>query len=215
MSLAYRLIVIPTVKPHFPPPVFQKLDVSDLNTQPHLLVISLHQFSPLGCHIWGYVILLMHQKTEVVSSLQPYKWSMKAAISWEVFNACSTGIHLQRQLDVWREERCRAEQLRGCIGGIALLPPLQTWTRQAARSTQEWSTIHFSHRRKPSHRASHPSLGLFREPCPLQCRWCVVHSKHQMETKPKKVQLTKNSLPFLRLQTLSLLYFGNYKITID
>lgn len=146
----------------------------------------------------------------------PYKWSMKESVSWEVFNARHIGIHLQRQLDMWREERCRVELLRSCIWGIAPLPPLQTWTLQAARSTQEWSTTTpFSHRRKPSHRASHRSLGLFREPCLLQCRWCVVHSKHQMETKSKKAQLAKNSLSFLRLQTLSLLYFGNYKIIID
>lgn len=139
MSLACRLIVIPTIKPHFPPPVFQKLDVSNLNVKPYLLIISRHKFSPLGCHIWGYVILLMHQKTEVVSSLKPYKWSMKESVSWEVFNARHIRIHLQRQLDMWRGERCRVELLRSCIWGIAPLPPLQTWTLQAARSTEEWS----------------------------------------------------------------------------
>lgn len=145
-----------------------------------------------------------------------YKWSMKESVSWEVFNAHHIGIHLQRQLDMWREERCRVELLRSCIWGIASLPPSKhELYKQHAAPRNEVRPPRFSHRRKPSHRALYPSLGLFREPCLLQCRWCVVHSKHQMETKPKKAQPAKNSLSFLSLQTSSLLYFGNYKIIID
>lgn len=104
---------------------------------------------------------------------------------------------------------------KSCIWGIPSTTPsphMNSTKQHTAPRNEVWPPPPPppSHRRKPSHSASHPSLGLFREPCLLQCGWCVVHSKGQMETK-----LAKNNLPLLRLQTLSLSYLGNYKIIID